>query len=267
MMIEFHPCWYPWWKTIWFWSLIVLSLSGLSYLFHKWRLGQVRKEERLRSEFEQQLTTMEMSALRAQMNPHFIFNSLNSIEYYIIDNEPEKAVDYLSRFSRLIRLILQNSKSTVVPVKDDLEALKLYIEIESMRFDNFFDYEVRMEKSIDAEKIEIPPMILQPYVENAIWHGLMQKKDSQGKIDLIIKQSNNSLICIIEDNGIGREAARKLKSKSSRNRRKSFGMKITKDRLDALNQLTKSKASVLILDLKDDEGVATGTRVELVIPI
>ena len=256
----------PWWKAPWFWPLMVLVLLGLAYSVYKWRIGQVRKEERLRSEYERKLAHMEMSALRAQMNPHFIFNSLNSIEYFIIQNEQEKASDYLNRFSRLIRLILQNSKNTVVPLKDDLEALKLYIEIESMRFDNLFDYEVRVEEGLELEKVLVPPMLIQPYVENSIWHGLMQKKDEQGKIDLTLRKNNGTLICLIEDNGIGREAALQLKSKSG-TRKKSYGMKITSDRLDALNQLASSKASVKIFDLTNPQGEPSGTRVELVIPL
>lgn len=256
----------PWWQTIWFWTLVVLAVLLVAYGIYKSRIRQVRKEERMRSEYERKLTDMEMSALRAQMNPHFIFNSLNSIEYFIISNEPEKASDYLNRFSRLIRLILQNSKNTIVPLKDDLEALKLYIEIESMRFDNIFDYEFKIQEDIDVEKTQVPPLLLQPYVENAIWHGLMQKKDGQGKIDLKIRRDNGALICLIEDNGIGRAAAEKLKSKSG-TRKKSFGMKITSDRLDVLNQLAKTKARVQIFDLKSEEGAAKGTRVELVIPL
>ncbi len=256
----------PWWKTIWFWTLVILGVSTIGYLLYRWRIGEVRREERLHADYEKKLADMEMSALRAQMNPHFIFNSLNSIEYYIISNEPEKASDYLNRFSRLIRLILQNSKNTIVPLKDDLEALKLYIEIESMRFDNLFDYEIKIEEGMDVEKTKVPPMLLQPYVENAIWHGLMQKKGEKGRIDLVLRRDHGSLICLIEDNGIGREAAGKLKSKSA-SKRKSFGMKITKDRLETLNQLANTEASVQIFDLKNDIDEAKGTRVELVIPL
>ena len=255
-----------WYKTVWFWCLAISMAALLGYLIYQRRISQVRKEERLKAEYERKLADVEMSALRAQMNPHFIFNCLNSIEYYIISNEPEKAVDYLGRFSKLIRLILQNSKSTIVPLMDDLEALKLYIEMESLRFDNLFDYEVKMEKHIDAEKVSVPPMLIQPYVENAIWHGLMQKKGEKGKIDLIIRQSNGHLLCLIEDNGIGRHAAQHLKSKSA-TKRKSYGMKITRDRIAMLNKLAGANASVNIFDLKNEDGSAAGTRVELMIPI
>lgn len=255
-----------WYKTTWFWTLSALVLSGIIYLAYQYKIAQVRKEERLKSDYEGKLADVELGALRAQMNPHFIFNSLNSIEYFIISNEPEQASDYLNRFSRLIRLILQNSKSKTVPLKDDLEALRLYIEMESMRFDNLFDYEVKMETGLDIERTHVPPMLLQPYVENAIWHGLMQKKGSKGKLNLSIYRNNDHLICLIEDNGIGREAAMHLKSKSA-TRRKSYGMKITGERLAMLNQAAGSKASVQVFDLKDEGGAAIGTRVELAVPL
>ncbi|MEL7120247.1 MAG: histidine kinase [Bacteroidota bacterium] len=255
-----------WYKTIWFWSLVILSTIAVFFSLYKWRILQVRKEERLRVKYEQQLRSMEMSALRAQMNPHFIFNSLSSIEYFIISKEPEKASDYLNRFSRLIRLVLQNSKSTTVPLLDDLEALKLYIEIESMRFDDLFDYDLCVERDINLEKIKIPPLLLQPFVENAIWHGLMPKKEGRGKIDIKIRRESNTLICLIEDNGIGREAAAALKPKPQ-NRRKSFGLNITSDRLEGLNRLSNTKASVKVFDLKDEYNEALGTLVELVIPL
>ncbi|MEL7123200.1 MAG: histidine kinase, partial [Bacteroidota bacterium] len=256
----------PWWQRLWFYILSAFVLGGIAYFSYRLRIKQVRKEERLRIEYEKKLTNVEMAALRAQMNPHFIFNSLNSIEFFIITNEPETAVDYLNRFSRLVRLILQNSQNTVVPLKDDLEALQLYIEMENMRFDNFFDYDLRVEENIDHEKVEIPPLLLQPYVENAIWHGLMQKKSGRGRIDISIRKDSKSLICILEDNGIGRDAAKKLKSKSA-TKGKSYGMKITKDRLEAISLLEDAKASVEVFDLKDNFGIPKGTRIELIIPI
>jgi len=255
-----------WWKTLWFLGGLGLLIFSLIFSLYKYRIAKVRKEEQLKREYERKLADVELSALRAQMNPHFIFNSLNSIEYYIISNEPAKASDYLNRFSRLIRLILQNSKSTIVPLKDDLEALKLYIELESMRFEQLFNYEVKLEKGIDTEKTMVPPMLLQPYVENAIWHGLLQKKEEQGKIEVSISMDGNSLNCIIEDNGIGREASEKLKSKTA-TKKKSFGMKITKDRLDVLNKLAGTNASVRVIDRFDEDGKASGTRVELFIPV
>jgi LytS/YehU family sensor histidine kinase len=209
---------------------------------------------------------MELNALRAQMNPHFIFNCLNSIDYYIIKNETEKASDYLNRFSKLIRLILQNSRAEYVNLKDELEALKLYMEMESIRFDHRFDYVVRVGSGLQLENIEIPPLLLQPYVENAIWHGLAKKSDGKNRLDLTITRQNGLLHCRIEDNGIGREAAQKMKSESTSTHR-SMGMYITRDRLSALNKVQQANADVVITDLKHEDGTAAGTRVEINIPI
>lgn len=209
---------------------------------------------------------MELHALRAQMNPHFIFNCLNSIDYYIIKNETEKASDYLNRFSKLIRLILQNSRAEYVSLKDELEALKLYMEMESLRFDDRFEYLVRISASLQLENIEIPPLLLQPYVENAIWHGLAKKSKGKNRLDLTITRQNGLLHCRIEDNGIGREAAQKLKSEST-SKHRSMGMYITRDRLSALSRMQQSKADVVVTDLKNEDGSAAGTRVEISIPI
>lgn len=255
----------PWWKTWWFRSAIVLFIAGLFYAGYLYRIGQIKKEERLKTEFEKKLANVEMNALRAQMNPHFIFNSLNSIDFYIIKNETKKASDYLNRFSRLIRLILQNSRSNYVTLKDDLEALKLYMEMESLRFNNRFDYEVIVEKGLDIESIEIPPMLFQPYIENAIWHGLMHK-NGNGKVSLLVSRENGHLKCIIEDDGIGRERAFELKSKNA-TKKKSMGMRITKDRINMINKLYNSNTTVNIIDLKNEKGEALGTKVELNIPI
>lgn len=255
----------PWWKTAWFRVLMFLFFGGIAYLIYLYRVRQVRKEERMKANFDKKLANVEMTALRAQMNPHFIFNCLNSIDYYIVKNETQKASDYLNSFSRLIRLILQNSRSNYVNLKDELEALRLYMKMESLRFDDKFEYEIDVEGNIDLEAIEIPPMLLQPYIENAIWHGLMHKKGS-GKVRLKLCKRGENIICYIEDNGIGREKAMEYKSKSS-TKRKSMGMQITKDRINMINKLYDSNTNVEIIDLKDVEGQALGTRVELIIPI
>lgn len=255
----------PWWQASWFWLLAGLAL-GLGVVGAvRWRIAQVKKKEFLKAEFDRKLANVELNALRAQMNPHFIFNCLNSIDYYILKNDTDKASDYLNRFSRLIRLILQNSRSEYVNLRDELEALKLYIEMESLRFEQQFDYEVKVSRGLNMDEVEIPPMLLQPYVENAIWHGLIQK-EGKGRLDLIITKENGNLHCIIEDNGIGREAARQLRSKTA-TRRKSMGMDITQDRIGVINKLYNTGANIRIIDLKDEAGKALGTRVELNIPM
>ena len=209
-----------------------------------------------------------MNALRAQMNPHFLFNCLNSIDSYIIKHETKKASEYLNKFARLIRLILQNSRSNYVNLSDEIEALDLYMNMESLRFRNKFDYEINIGKELDVDSIDIPPMLIQPYIENAIWHGLMHKREgTKGKVQLKINRQNGSLRCIVEDNGIGREKAMEIRAKKITRRKKSMGMRITHDRIQMINKMFDSKTSVEIIDLKDNTGQATGTRVELYIPI
>jgi LytS/YehU family sensor histidine kinase len=233
------------------------SLIGAVYRF---RVGQIRREEKLKTEFNKKLAEVEMTALRAQMNPHFLFNCLNSINRFIVRSDAETASNYLTKFSRLIRLILQNSKAPTITLKSELEALRLYIEMEEMRFENRFDYDIRVDAEVESEFVEVPPLLLQPYVENAIWHGLMHK-EARGRLTVEITRDNGWLRCVIEDNGIGRQRAQQLKSKSA-TRDKSMGMKITTDRLNLYQKQTK----VQVIDLMDSNGTPAGTRVILGFP-
>jgi tetratricopeptide (TPR) repeat protein len=240
--------------------LLVISFGAFS------RFRYIRKvdKEKLTAQFKRQLAQANAKALRAQMNPHFIFNCLNSINCFIIDQEHQVASEYLIKFSRLIRLIMENSKNETIPIGKELEALKLYVILEELRFENKFTCVYHVDESIDTEMTLIPPMLLQPFVENSIWHGLMHK-NSEGSIDIIIKNSDSKLLKIsIIDNGIGREKAAELSSKSGTH--KSFGMEITLHRIEMMNKLKLSGASMQIIDLKDDQGYATGTRVDLIIP-
>lgn len=255
----------PYWKTWWFLLITGAILLGAATWFIRWRLQQIQSKKVMKAEFEKRLANVELNALRAQMNPHFIFNCLNSIDYYILKNETEQASDYLNRFSRLIRLILQNSRSNNVNLRDELESLKLYIEMESLRFEEQFDYCVKIQKDLNLDEIEVPPMLLQPYVENAIWHGLVQK-EGKGRLELVITRKNGHLHCVIQDNGIGREASQALKSKTATNR-KSMGMQIADDRIGMINKLYNSNASITVTDLRNGEGEALGTRVDIEIPI
>ncbi|MEM7187749.1 MAG: histidine kinase, partial [Bacteroidota bacterium] len=193
-------------------------------------------------------------------NPHFLFNCLNSINSFIIKNEQEKASEYLSKFSMLIRKVLSNSKASKVTLADELEALELYIEMEALRFNNSFEHSITVGKEVEKDYLEIPPLIIQPYVENSIWHGLMHKSNGTGRLHVDIQQEDDTLICTIEDNGIGREAAGRIKSRSVV-KRKSFGMNITKERLEHINEKAKDTTHVAVIDLKDANGEAAGTRV------
>ena len=257
-----------WWMTNGFRLAAVVTLFTLFVWLYRYRIGQIRKKEQLRSQYEKKLANVEMSALLAQMNPHFLFNSLNSIDSYIIRNESKKASEYLNNFARLMRLILQNSRSNYISLKDELESLDLYMQMESLRFANRFAYEIKVAPDIDISSIVIPPMLIQPYVENAIWHGLMHKIDGHdGKVEIIISRKEESLYCVILDNGIGREKATALKAQKPGNRKRSMGMQITKDRIEMINKLYNTNTSMQIIDLHDEQGNATGTRIELIIPV
>jgi LytS/YehU family sensor histidine kinase len=200
------------------------------------------------------------------MNPHFIFNCLNSIKLYTLENDSEAASEYLTMFSQLIRLVLENSRSEKVTLEKELETLRLYIELEAMRFKNKVQYQIHVSPDVDEQYIELPPLLLQPYVENAIWHGLMHKKTG-GHISIDVSQPAEHLLKIeISDNGIGRRMAEAYKSKTA-TRQKSFGLKMTSERIDMINQLYQIKADVKILDLKDEKGEATGTKVTVAIPV
>ena len=183
-------------------------------------------------------------------------------------NETRKASEYLNDFARLIRLILQNSRSNYVRLSDELEALELYMQMEAMRFRNKFKYEIRKESSLDIERLDVPPMLIQPYVENAIWHGLMHKEDKNDALVMIdVSRQNGYLVFEIEDNGIGRERAQEIKKRKLTKGKESVGMKITGDRIKMINELYNSNTSVEIIDLKDENGTAQGTRVVLKIPV
>ena len=211
---------------------------------------------------------VEMQALRAQMNPHFIFNCLSSINKYILKNEPDKASDYLTRFSRLIRMVLMNSQKSLITLEDELDMLTIYLDMERMRFKNAFNYNIIFANRVDAGAVFIPPLLLQPFCENAIWHGLkplvehQQDNHGPGRLDIILSMEGKVLNCTIADNGIGRKRALEMRSKSVEEK-KSLGLKITTERLALLNQEKNAFTSYEIEDLKDESGNAAGTKVNL----
>ena len=200
------------------------------------------------------------------MNPHFIFNCLNSIQLFTAQNDPDKASEYLTKFSRLIRLVLDNSKTDKISLTNELETLKLYIEMESMRFRGKVKHEINIADDVDVSFIQIPPLLIQPFVENAIWHGLMHKEEG-GMIKITITQpKENVLLVEVIDNGIGREKAMEYKSKSA-TKHKSYGMKITADRIELINQMYQTNTNVKVMDVKNDKNEVIGTKVIIEIPI
>ncbi|MEP6926627.1 MAG: histidine kinase, partial [Ginsengibacter sp.] len=215
------------------------------------KVVEVQKIKQIETAFERKIAETEMTALRAQMNPHFIFNCLNSIKLYTLENDSETASEYLTIFSQLIRLVLENSRSEKVTLQKELETLRLYIELEAMRFKNKVKYQINVSPEIDQQYIDIPPLLLQPYVENAIWHGLMHKKEG-GTICIDVSLPQEHCLQIeIKDDGVGRELAAEYKSKSA-TRQKSFGLKMTSERIDIIYQVYNIKADVQIIDMKDE---------------
>jgi LytS/YehU family sensor histidine kinase len=245
---------------------------ALLYSLIRWRLHEkfnrqleFSEKEKKMVELQQQKTELEMQALRAQMNPHFIFNSLNSINNFILENDRLMASEYLNKFSRLVRMILQNSQASLISLESELESLKLYLELEALRFNYHFTYRITVPKELDIEGLKVPPLIIQPYAENAIWHGLMQKEE-KGQLDIEVSQENDHLFFKIADNGIGRKAATAAASKSA-TRHKSMGLQITADRITRLQSLSGTESPVTIIDLVNTDGSGAGTEVFIKIPV
>jgi LytS/YehU family sensor histidine kinase len=246
--------------------LIGLLIVGVAVFFIYNNLVLRRKNENLQNRqkqaaLQQHVTELEMQALRAQMSPHFIFNCLSSINRFILKNETEAASDYLTKFSRLIRMVLTNSKNSFISLEDELEMLRLYLDMERLRFKNSFDYSIAFNNSLDVGNIYIPPLLLQPFAENAIWHGLMHK-EGHGLLNIELSVDNKLLTCIITDNGIGRIRAAEIKSKSV-HKQKSMGLQITRDRLVLLNENANEETFFHIEDIADYRGNVRGTKVIL----
>ena len=238
----------------------------MSFLYEKKLERQkVLIEDSLTEKYEREIAETQMTALRAQMNPHFLFNALNSIKLYVVSNDSKTAARYLTKFSKLIRSILSNSKSKMVPVAAEVEALELYIQMEQFRFNFKFDYTIEIDDDVDKDFTEIPPMLMQPYVENAIWHGLMYKTDDKGMLRVCIRHRSGRLEFIIEDNGIGRTKSVELKSKITSGH-KSVGMQITADRLAMNNRLYGIEGKLEIIDKKYPDGSAAGTKIIFSLP-
>ncbi|HHG84487.1 MAG TPA: hypothetical protein ENJ82_07050 [Bacteroidetes bacterium] len=248
-----------WWQT-WFFRIFLALV--LSFLIWAGFMLRYRNRSR-RIELERKFLESERKALRAQMNPHFIFNSLNSIQNFLAQNDRKAAYTYLARFGKLIRSILENSDKTYITVEEELTVLNLYLQMESLRADNQFAYEIVVDPKIHLGQVLIPPMLLQPYVENAIWHGVLPRKTG-GHIYIELKLEGEEVWCRIEDNGVGRKVAAKSGTKDKQKR--SFGTRITEERLSLLNGNRRRKISVKTADLTDEKGHALGTRVELFLP-
>ncbi|MBA4850751.1 histidine kinase [Emticicia sp. BO119] len=234
-------------------------------VYEKTRALETETQQRLLAEFNQKLSKAELKALQSQINPHFIFNSLNSIKNYILTNKPNDAAKYLTDFANLIRSVLQQSQQSFISLKDELEILELYIRLEQMRFENRFDFSYNIDEQVDTTYIKIPALLLQPYVENAIWHGLMHK-NTKGHLKIEVKLGKDEVLCMIEDNGIGRKKSAEIHSQTTRPH-KSMGLQINSERLKVLHELHKLEIEVEIFDLESLTREPDGTRVLIHFPL
>jgi LytS/YehU family sensor histidine kinase len=250
-------------KKIIFISLVPTVVAFLFFFFILYRNQREALFRQKEAELNNQIAEVEMKALRAQINPHFIFNCLNSIHRFMYANKMNEAGEYLIKFSNLVRLVLENSTHREVPLNDDLLALQLYIEMEQLRMDHYFDYVLEVDPSINPHETLVPPLIIQPFVENSIWHGL-NNKPQRGTITISISRENDHLKYSIVDNGVKTTLPDEQLAISIK--KKSLGMSLTKERLDILNRVKGTNAGFTVSDILDENKKYAGKRVELVLP-
>jgi len=259
-----------WWEGFlhgYFFNLfpVMLTFSGwllIYFLFHY--VKRIRREERLKTTYKLQTTELEAKALRAQMNPHFIFNCLNSIKSLIQDEQKEKSIVYLTIFSKLIRTLLNNADKKEITLFDEIETCKLYLQLEGLRFDEKFSYSVNVDGAIDLKSLFVPALIIQPFIENAIWHGIVPK-GSGGTVTLDVIRNNGNIEILVDDNGIGREASR-LNKATANIGHQSKGVTLTQSRLELDNILQQRNAELEIIDKADEQEKAAGTKVVIRLP-
>lgn len=258
----------PSWRSWWFYSVVSLLILCMAFVFFKYRIKLLRKKqinEIKQIQLENDLKFSQETALKAQMNPHFLFNVLNSIKGYIYENDKKNAVFYLSGFSDLIRKILIHSSSPEITLQEEIEILKLYVELEAMLIQDNFKYTIEIDDRVDVSNVKIPALLIQPYVENALKHGLRHKKGLK-ELSVVFKLNleENCLIIAINDNGIGRKASYHLSSQHA-NKHQSFATSATEKRIELLNSNKKNIVSVKIIDHISDDNEALGTGVILTI--
>lgn len=251
----------PFWKTWWFLLLLVATFLAMVFILFKWRVNSIRKkahEKERQLALEKSIAELEQKALRLQMNPHFIFNALNSIQSLIGTDNEQEARYYLAKFSRLMRQILNNSKTSMISLQEEIQLLDNYLLIEYFCHSKQFDYSIEVDEQIEKDFIQLPPMLLQPFVENSIKHGILHLKNKRGMIQISFKEEDNVLVCTIEDNGIGREASSALQENSKDVHHASTALKVTRERLALLNE---PENSIVIEDMQDEQGQPKGTIV------
>ncbi len=251
----------PFYQQWWFLVLAFMLFFASFWIIYKRRINALRKKNLLL----QSINSYKQRILSQQMNPHFIFNTLNSIQYYLLDEDINASLHYLSQFAKLMRQILDNSQRDKITIEEELDALRLYLELESLRFEENFEYKITVDKKINTFEWKILPLLLQPYVENAIKHGLLHKK-GKGLISIKLNMADKKIQCIIEDNGVGR-AFTLNKNQNRGEGHVSWGAKISSERIALLNSLYGDDIKVIYTDLKDENNQPLGTRVEIFIPV
>lgn len=255
----------PFWKTIWFWLLVSLSLIWVTALLISRRYRSIQKRLKEKNELNRKVTELEQASLRAQMNPHFIFNCLNSIQHFIIKNDIEQTNKYITQFGSLIRQTLDNAARTSITIADEIKYLTGYMELERMRFPEAFRYEIEIDPVIQSDYVCVPSMVLQPFVENAIRHGIRNKEKGTGLVKIAIRQDNEGIHFTVEDNGVGREAAARFKSQQHIEYQ-SKGITLATNRLELLSESSGERIITAFTDMKDGEGNACGTKVDIFFP-
>ena len=255
----------PFYKSNLFLVIVYMTGIALLGLVAYFRIKHIRNQEKKKTALNKRFAEFELKALQAQMNPHFLFNCLNTIKFFITTNNHAAANKYLTKFSKLLRMFLDHSTSESITLEEEINMLRLYIELEQMRFDEGFNFHLQVDDKIDFKNTEIPATLLQPFVENAINHGLVNLS-RQGNLTLIFEQKNGCIVGIIDDDGIGRAEAARLKNQST-SQHISRGTQLIDDRIKTLNSIREQHIDIQIIDKEDEQHNAAGTRVIVTIPI
>ena len=255
----------PFWKEVWFQVVMLALFFSATWTFVAWRIRGVRKQQEQKAMQSRRMVELEHIALQSQMNPHFIFNCLNSIQQFVFDQDMIATNEYITGFARLIRATLNNSSRALISVSEEVEYLSDYLSLEKMRFKTKMDYRVLVEPGVDIQQSLLPPMLLQPYVENSVRHGLRHKKSGQGFIHIQFQKDKDHLVVIVQDNGIGRKKAMEYKT-GEHIEYQSKGMSLTSARIQMLQVLYKTEIDVQVEDLKGEHGRAAGTRIVIRFP-
>ncbi|RXK62232.1 hypothetical protein ESA94_04265 [Lacibacter luteus] len=259
-------CKAPLWKTPVFWAILTMLLIAAIFFYYKKREKEISKRQQEKELLQHRISETEQLALKSQMNPHFIFNSLNSIQQYVIDRDVQGANSFISGFSKLMRQTLDFSSKEKITLEEEIGYLKNYLELERMRMESKFDFTITVDAVSPAAELRLPPLMLQPYVENALRHGVRYLKDKNGHIQLSFIERNAVLECIVEDNGIGRDKAGKLKAVNPIEYQ-SRGMSLTAERVELLNRNADRKIVIIVKDLTNESGEACGTSVSVKFPV